>query len=87
MAPPTKPTARKTHRCIACGYSIARGERHTQQSGFFDGAAFRNRYHNECWDELLASDEREFLPYSFDPPRRLIAAPDAEHPAPRGGEG
>lgn len=63
--------ARKQHQCIACYHHIIVGENYIEQTGFWEGEAFRNRYHGECWDSLCDSDEREFMPGSFEPPERL----------------
>jgi hypothetical protein len=68
---PTHPTARKQHRCIACCARIPVGEKHVQQTGFHEGSAFRNRYHQECWDELSADLVFEFTPGDCEPPERL----------------
>lgn len=75
---PTHPRARKPHRCAACCAQIPVGERHTQQSGFFEGRAYRNRYHNECWDELSESGTFEFVPGCLDPPARLTSTRESE---------
>lgn len=70
--PETRPTARKPHRCIWCYWPIPIGEQYVQQEGFFDGAPQRNRYHNECWSDLLAEGPFcEFTPGCADPPERL----------------
>ena len=68
---PTRPKARKPHRCIACYGVIATGEQHIVQTGFFDGHAFRNRMHDECWDVLSDSGNLEFMPGELDMPDRL----------------
>lgn len=72
---PTRPKARKSHLCVACGTRIPAGEQYVQQTGFFDGSAYRNRYHAECWDAL--SDEMvdfEFITGDVEPPARLSEA-------------
>jgi len=43
------PVAKKEHRCIWCGETILKGEKHHQQVGRFDGELQDGRYHNECW--------------------------------------
>jgi hypothetical protein len=71
---PIHPVARKRHRCIACYFDIQISERYTQQSGFYDGAPYRNRFHNECF-ESMADDECgdfEFTPGDQPPPERLL---------------
>lgn len=48
------------------------------QSGHWDGRAFRNRFHAECWTALIEDSEYrdfEFTPGELDPPARLVAAP------------
>lgn len=70
---PTHPVARKRHRCIGCCTLIPRGEKYTQQSGFYDGKAYRNRFHNECFEALSEKREFEFCPGDCEPPERLFA--------------
>lgn len=72
--PATYPVARKAHRCIACNSPIPVGEKYVQQTGHYDGSAYRNRFHNECWDELREAGEFEFFPGELDPPARLQGA-------------
>jgi hypothetical protein len=70
---PTTPVARKQHRCIVCYCAIERGEQYIQQTGFYEGSPYRNKYHNECWDAL--SEEGwifEFTPGEGDPPKRML---------------
>jgi hypothetical protein len=68
---PIHPTARKAHRCIACLTATPIGEKYVQQSGFYDGEAFRSRYHTECWDDLSAEGNFEFTPGECERPERL----------------
>lgn len=68
---PTHPVARKQHRCAPCCAPIPKGEKHVCQSGFFDGSAFRNRYHQECWDVLSEESTFEFMPGDAEPPERI----------------
>jgi hypothetical protein len=70
--------ARKAHRCEACYHTIAVGEIYKEQTGVWDGSAFRNRYHAECFDELCADGTEEFTPGSFEPPARLVEAAAGE---------
>jgi hypothetical protein len=71
---PAHPVARKQHRCDGCWWIIPEGEKHVMQSGFYDGAAFRCRYHQECWDELCKLGPNfEGVPGDIDPPERLRA--------------
>lgn len=68
---PTYPVARKQHQCIACLAKIPVGEQYVQQEGFFQGEAYRNRYHAECWDILCDDGDFEFSPGDIEPPFRL----------------
>ena len=83
--PPTHPKARTEHRCIYCGGPIPVGEKYTQQTGFYDGAAYRNRYHDECYadcgNECSYYGEWEFSPFSADYPPRVKAIVDARRAA------
>ena len=69
---PTSPKARKCHKCVACGYKIDVGEKYRQQEGFFDGRAYRNRYHVECCELLDNEGIFEFSAGDIEPPERLI---------------
>ena len=75
--PPTKPTARKEHRCIGCYSQIARGETYHHQTGVYDGHWFVNKLHHECADAMAAESDGgwyEFTPGELDPPPRAAAA-------------
>ena len=74
---PSYPVACKQHRCVFCYFPIATGEQYTQQTGFFEGHAFRNRFHKECWKALSDDGDFEFSPGSGDPPDRLQPAPQS----------
>jgi len=74
---PKRPTARKTHQCVACYADIAVGETYVTQSGHFEDRAFRNKYHAECWDALIEYGDFEFTPGELDPPERLNSRPTA----------
>jgi hypothetical protein len=78
---PTNQAARKAHRCISCAYGIPVGERYVQQTGFYEGARYRNKYHQECWDALVEEHDFEFMPGSGEPPERLLK--QEEKPCPR----
>ena len=65
---PVYPKARKEHICIACGHIISIGDKYTQQTGFHEGKAYRNHYHDECYDDLSLEGEFEFIPGSLEPP-------------------
>lgn len=71
--PPAQQTALKKHRCEGCWWAIPSGESYVEQTGFFDGGAFRNRFHQECWDALVfgANGDFEFTPGDCEPPARL----------------
>ena len=62
-------TAAKEHRCIYCGESIPKGESYREQTGYWEGSAFRNRFHAECFQALCDEGEGEFTPYSEERPR------------------
>ena len=72
-APPTRPTARKQHQCIACYATIAAGEVYVSQSGHYESRAFRNKFHVECFDTLCEDGDFEFSPGELDPPERLLS--------------
>lgn len=59
---PTRPRARKRHRCDPCWHFIEVGEVYVVQTGFVDGTAVRARYHVECWDAL--SEEAPLFEYT-----------------------
>lgn len=63
--------ARKAHRCTYCGEGIQKGDEHQQQTGVWDGKAFRNRFHPECFEALCDSGDEEFCPYSEERPRTV----------------
>ena len=73
IRPSVTRTARIEHRCICCGWPIARSENYVEQTGYWEGRAFRNRFHAECFDDL-GEDGGEFTPYSGEPPERLREA-------------
>lgn len=82
---PTHPRAQKEHRCIYCGYPIFVEEQYVQQTGIYDGAPYRNRYHGECFDDVTEEGRQtgdwEFSPWSGDPPERVQAIIDARRAA------
>lgn len=71
--PKTVQAARKAHRCEACYGPIPKGEVYTQQTGFWEGSAYRHRYHNECWEVLSEEGEFEYTPGELPWPERLNA--------------
>jgi hypothetical protein len=84
---PTKPVARKQHRCTGCAHPIVAGEQYERQTGVFDGEWFCNTLHLECADTLREYGDGEFLQGELDPPERLkpaAQAPASAHAAPGG---
>lgn len=82
---PTHPKARKDHRCIYCYGPIYAGESYVQQTGYYDGAPYRNRFHGECFDDC--SEEArwsggEFTPGCADWPERVREAYEARNKTP-----
>ena len=67
--------AAKDHRCTYCGEGIPRGEVYQEQTGVWDGAAFRNKFHAECFQALCDEGEGEFTPYSETRPEREVGVP------------
>lgn len=55
--------ARKDHRCVYCGETIAKGETYLFQSGYYDDW-YTNRMHPECFDDLVECGDTEFTPHS-----------------------
>lgn len=64
--------ARKEHRCIACAHPIPKGDTYVVQSGYYDGKAFRHKFHPECADELHESGDDVFIAGELDPPERIL---------------
>ena len=82
---PTFPTARKEHRCIYCYGPIFVGEQYVQQTGYYDGAPYRNKFHSECNADV--SEEAhlgsfEFPPGCADWPERVRQEHDARSKPP-----
>lgn len=71
--PAIQRVARIRHDCEACFGPIAVGEAYEEQTGIWEGKAFRNRFHFECFEALCEEGEGEFSPGSYDPPERLKA--------------
>ena len=42
---PTTLRARKNHQCDWCGEIVTAGDLYTSQSGYYEGMAFRNKFH------------------------------------------
>ena len=82
---PTRPKARKEHRCIYCYGPILPGEQYVQREGFYDGAPYRNRYHAECFEdcaeEARLGGDWEFTPGSADYPERIKPVVEARRAA------
>jgi hypothetical protein len=70
IRPSVTRTARTPHRCIVCDWPIAAGEQYVEQAGYWEGRAFRNRFHAECF-EAICEDGGEFTPGAGEPPERL----------------
>lgn len=69
--PHTTPKAVKPHRCDGCHTTIPAGEQYARQTGFFEGRAYTNKFHNECLEALSEDGNFEFSPGSLEPPERL----------------
>lgn len=67
--------AAKDHRCTYCGEGIPKGEVYREQTGVWEGAAFRNTFHEECFKALCDEGEGEFTPYSETRPEREVGEP------------
>lgn len=78
---PTRPKARNEHRCIYCAGPILVGEQYVQQTGIYDGAPYRNRYHDECFSTFAEYNEWEFSPYDGELPERVRVIVDARRAA------
>ena len=76
----TRPTARKPHICEGCCHKIPVGEKYVQQEGYYEGEAYRNRYHAECFDVLAASGDFDFTPGCLNAPERLRSNTKGEAP-------
>jgi hypothetical protein len=63
--PAIERVAAKPHQCAYCGEVIAKGDTHHEATGFYEGLAFRNRFHPECFAAL---GEEEFSRFSEDRP-------------------
>ncbi len=75
---PTTQKARKEHQCIACGFKIPKGEVYTQQEGYHEDKAYRNRYHQECKQELDDNDICYFITGDVGPPERILKENNSE---------
>lgn len=63
------PKARKAHRCIWCGGSIAAGETYTRQQLVWEGTPQSNKYHADCFDSIDWTDcDGGFTPYEGERP-------------------
>lgn len=60
----TTPKARKEYKCEYCQNAIHIGERHSHETGKYDGDMFSRRLHFECYNILqkycLDTGENEF---------------------------
>jgi hypothetical protein len=64
---PTQHTAMKPHQCVYCGEMIERADPYYAETGYYDGRAFRNRFHPECFDER---GEQDFVRFANDRPTK-----------------
>jgi hypothetical protein len=64
------PVARKDHRCVWCGESIQKGNKHAHFSGKWDGEFQDWRMHRECYEDADISDELHegFMPHEHERP-------------------
>lgn len=65
---PTQHRSRRNRPCIYCGEPINKGDVYTNQTGRYDGEWQTNHYHQECFQDLCDSGDREFCPYSNERP-------------------
>ncbi len=69
--PPTEQRSRRDRLCIYCYGEITKGELYKQQTGYFDGRAYRNHYHDDCWGAMDEEGTFEFCPGEGERPERL----------------
>lgn len=76
---PTSPRARKRYVCEACGWFIPQGEQHKAQTGVYDGRAFSNRFHDECFEALCLDEfaSEGFVTGDYPVPDRFKAEAEA----------
>lgn len=73
------PVARKAHKCIWCGQTIAVGEKHRHERSIFEGSFQDQRWHPECdaaFSEAIRFEgghELEFEPYGNERPVHELA--------------
>lgn len=58
--------------CAWCAYPIPKGWEHVQQFGYYCGEAQANRFHNECFSDLLENSGEEFTPGYGEPPEAIL---------------
>jgi len=66
--PSSQHKCRVLRSCIYCAEPISIGAIYTKQTGVFEGSWFTNHYHPECFDDMIASCDGEFTPYSNERP-------------------
>lgn len=74
---PTYQSARKEHLCIYCYGPIFVGEMYANQTGYYNGSAYRNRFHIECFEDCAEEANfgcDEFTPGRADWPDRVREA-------------
>lgn len=72
--PQIQRVARKQQQCEGCLHSIPKSDTYIEQSGFYDGKPFRNKFHPECVEILNESTDGgsyEFIPGECEPPDRI----------------
>lgn len=70
--PVQRPRAVKQHICTYCQYPIPKMELYRSQSGIWEGKPQRNKFHEECWEDLLEEGGEEFVPGGGEPPQRIV---------------
>lgn len=71
FAPPKIVTAAKQYQCSYCAEPINKDDQHVSQSGVEEGQWFSHRFHLECIAEVWSDDDREFIPYNNERPKKL----------------
>lgn len=70
-------TARKKHRCIWCGQSIAAGSKYVHERSIFEGDPQSNNWHPECEQAMSieCAGEYDYGFNAYDNVRPNVAAP------------
>ncbi len=66
----THPVAAKDHRCIWCGETITKGEKHAHFAGKWEGDFQNWRMHSECYTASVDGGDLQdgFMPYDHPRP-------------------